>query len=115
MRAVLVFLSVWCGAAWAQGALTLQEAWRLAEQGNAGLLAAQAGLAATEGALKDSSALLYNNPEPPSSARGESPAARGLRFAHVRVRHRVESGLRDRRTGGPSEEGGASTARAAQP
>src|SRR5262245_25686202 len=42
--------------------LTLAEATRLAEQANPTLRAAEAGLAAAEGQLKDAQGLLWNNP-----------------------------------------------------
>lgn len=43
--------------------LTLEEAWRLAEQNNPALRAALAGRMAAEGQVADSRSLLWNNPE----------------------------------------------------
>ena len=44
-------------------ALTLEEAWRLAEKANPALKTKQAQLAAAEGARTDADALLFNNPQ----------------------------------------------------
>ena len=47
----------------AEAPLTLDRAWRLAEEANPALKAAQANLAAAEGALTDARGLLWNNPQ----------------------------------------------------
>lgn len=47
----------------ARTALTLEEAWRLAEQSNPALLAKTAEVAAAEGQLSDTRGLLWNNPQ----------------------------------------------------
>lgn len=47
----------------AEPALTLEQAWQLAEQSNPTLKSAQANLAAAEGQLADTQGLLWNNPQ----------------------------------------------------
>lgn len=60
---IMAGISLAIGAARAAAApLTLEDAWRLAEAANPTLRAAQAGLSASEGQLRDASGLLYNNP-----------------------------------------------------
>ena len=61
--AALAFSAAALAAPAAEPALTLERAWQLAEQANPTLLAAQANLAAAEGALADTRGLLWNNPQ----------------------------------------------------
>ena len=60
---ILAGLVLATGSAFAAAPLTLDEAWRLAESANPTLRAARANLDAAEGQLRDSSGLLYNNPQ----------------------------------------------------
>ncbi|WP_066709557.1 TolC family protein [Curvibacter delicatus] len=60
---IMAGISLAIGAARAAATpLTLEDAWRLAEAANSTLRAAQAGLSAAEGQLRDASGLFYNNP-----------------------------------------------------
>ncbi|MBX3532389.1 MAG: TolC family protein [Rhizobiaceae bacterium] len=73
MKRLLGFACLlWISAAQAQGTeipvtpakpLTLQEAWRLAEQGSISLKTARAAVIAAEGHAEDTRGLLWNNPE----------------------------------------------------
>ncbi|MEO8006343.1 MAG: TolC family protein [Betaproteobacteria bacterium] len=59
---IVVLFSLPLAAARAEP-LTLDEAWTLADQANPELRAAQAGLSAARGQLKDAQGLLWNNPQ----------------------------------------------------
>ena len=61
MIAAVSLAVVWRGAI--GGALTLDEAWRIAEGANPALRSAEAALHAAEGQRADAGALLWNNPE----------------------------------------------------
>lgn len=62
--AVASLLCFWLSPAFAgPPALTLEEAWRQAEEANPTLRAAQAAVPAAEGELRDARALLWNNPQ----------------------------------------------------
>lgn len=64
MRAMLAAFLLSFGVAHAQGgALTLREAWRVAEEANPALRAAEAGLHAAEAEAREASRLLHSNPE----------------------------------------------------
>ncbi len=60
---ILAGLVLATGSVCAAAPLTLDEAWRLAESANPTLRATRANLEAAEGQLRDTSGLLYNNPQ----------------------------------------------------
>lgn len=64
MRVVyLVFMLAGAMAQAQPAALTLREAWRLAEEAHPAMRAAEAGLPAAEAEARDAARILYNNPE----------------------------------------------------
>lgn len=80
IRAAALAAALWvaCGAlaAEARPPLTLEDAWRIAEQSNPALRSAQAALHAARGQLAESRAALWNNPEVSlESARTRIPQA----------------------------------------
>lgn len=62
-RAAVAFWFLLSPAFAAPSALTLEDAWRRAEEASPALRTSQANLAAAEGELRDARALLWNNPQ----------------------------------------------------
>lgn len=97
MRFLFAALCLSAGISVAQGAtLTLEAAWRLAEEANPELAATRASVLAAEGEAREGSRLLYNNPELSFEAsRREAPTDLGttrFRESAVGIAQTIEVG-----------------------